>query len=151
MTPPSNSPLGREWIYLIGCAVSVAVPYFCLRKFLGAPVKYSILLGVTVGVVFFVVAKIMEKSDTPSDFWDYYHLLGDKSPAHSQESRFDRLFVYIFGAGVCVGILYYCLRKLFEASQTVSLAVAIPLGIIDFLILADFMDNTPTPPGFWRD
>ena len=67
---------------------------------------------------------------------------------HADGPRFDRWLIYIVGCSVFVGIFYFCLRFL-DASVAVSFAVAIPVGIVSFLVFAKVMENTDTPPGFW--
>jgi hypothetical protein len=37
------------------------------------------------------------------------------------------------------------------ASVTVSFSIAIPVGIVGFLIFAKIMEDTDTPLGFWDD
>ena len=70
---------------------------------------------------------------------------------HSDEPRSSRWLVYFIGCAVFVGILYFCLRSFFEASITVSLATAFPVGIVGFIIFAKIMEGMDTPPGFWDD
>jgi len=59
--------------------------------------------------------------------------------------------IYIIGFAVFIGILYFVLRSLVGASFTVSIAIAIPIGVVGFWIFAKVMEDTDTPPGFWDD
>jgi hypothetical protein len=67
------------------------------------------------------------------------------------EPRSNRWLVYFIGSAVFVGILYFCLRSFFGASVSVSAAIAVPVGLLGFVILAKIMEDTDTPPGFWDD
>ena len=70
---------------------------------------------------------------------------------HSHEPRLTRWFVYLAGGGVFVGILYFCLRRFFDATVGVSLGIAIPVGLIGFWLFASALEEMDTPPGFWDD
>jgi hypothetical protein len=70
---------------------------------------------------------------------------------YSDEPRLDRWLIYTIGCVVFVGVLYYCMRRFIDASVTVSLAIAIPAGVVGFFAFAKLMEDTPTPPGFWGD
>ena len=74
----------------------------------------------------------------------------DMTP-HSQEDRFTRWSVYLIGTAVFMAILYFCLRRFFDASIKVSLGVAVPVGLVGFWIFAKILENMDTPPGFWDD
>lgn len=70
---------------------------------------------------------------------------------YSHEHRYTRWFVYLIGNAVFMGILYFCLRRFFDASIGVSLGVALPVGLLGFWIFAKIMEDMDTPPGFWDD
>ena len=70
---------------------------------------------------------------------------------HADEPRFDRWLIYTIGCAVFTGILYFVLRSLVGASFEVSIAIAIPAGVLGFWIFAKVLEDTDTPPGFWDD
>jgi hypothetical protein len=59
--------------------------------------------------------------------------------------------VYFIGSAVFTGILYFCLRNFLGASPAASAAIAIPVGIVGFVVFAKIMEDIETPPGFWDD
>ena len=67
----------------------------------------------------------------------------------SGQPWYDRWLVYLFGSAVFVGISYFCLRRFFDATIGISLAVSIPAGIIGFMVFAKVCENFESHPGDW--
>jgi hypothetical protein len=66
-----------------------------------------------------------------------------------ESRKTDKWLVYPLGCGVFVGILYFGLWRLVGLAPWVSLAAAIPGGVVGFFILAMIAENWES--GGWDD